>query len=87
MVDENRVNFNAIERVLGTDVAAPTVTCQWHFMSCGKNHIKDIKINERETFKTLYQKICYTYTQHEYDKTVGSLKVICTQNGIVNWWM
>ena len=87
MVDENGANFNAIERVLGMDVAAHTVTCQWHFMSCGKNHIKDINMNERETFKTLYQKICYTYTQHEYDKTVASLKVICTRNGIANWWM
>ena len=87
MVDENGVNFNAIERVLGTDVAACTVTCQWHFMSCGKNHIKNINMNERETFKTLYQKICYTYTQHEYDKTVACLKVICTRNGIANWWM
>ena len=83
MVDENGANFNAIERVLGMNVATHTVTCQWHFMSCGKNHIKDINMNERETFKTLYQKICYTYTQHEYDKTVESLKVIYTQNGIL----
>ena len=52
MVDENGAKFNAIQRVLGMDVAACTVTCQWHFMSCGKNHIKDINMNERETFKT-----------------------------------
>ena len=87
MVDENGANFNAIERVLGTDVAACTVTRQWHFMSCGKNHIKGMNMNERETFKTLHQKICYMYTQHEYDKADESLKAICTQNGIVNWWM
>ena len=62
MVDENGANFNAVERVLGKDVANRTVTCQWHFMSCGRNHIKDINMNERETFKTLYQKICYMYT-------------------------
>ena len=41
MVDENGLNFNAIERVLGKDVADCTVTCQWHFMSCGRNYIKD----------------------------------------------
>ena len=64
MVDESGANFNAIERVLGMDVAACTLTYQWHFMSCGKNHIKDINMNEKETFKTLYQKICYMYMSH-----------------------
>ena len=86
MVDENGVNFNVIEKVLGKDVANRTVTCQWHFMSCGRNHIKGINMNERETFETLYQKICYMYTRHDYDKTAESLEVICTCNGIANWW-
>ena len=54
MVIENETNFNAFEKVLGKDVAKCTVTCQWHFMSSGRNHIKDINMNERETFKTLY---------------------------------
>ena len=85
MVNENGTNFNTIESVLGKDVADHTVTCQWHFMSCGRNHIKDINMNERETFKTLYQKICYTYTRHDYDKTAEYLWTICTQNGIANW--
>ena len=84
IIDENGANFNAIEKVLGKDVAECTVTCQWHFMSCGRNHIKDINMNERETFKT-YQKICYTYTRHDYDKTPESLQTICTWNSITNW--
>ena len=50
MVDENRANFNAIEKVLEKDVADCTVICQWHFMFCGRNLIKDINMNERETF-------------------------------------
>ena len=41
-------------------------------MYCSRNHIKDLNMNERETFKTLYQKICYTYTRHDYDKTAES---------------
>ena len=86
MVNENGTNFNAIEQVLGKDVAECTVTCQWHFMSCGRNHIKDINMNERETFNTLYQKICYTYRRHDNDKTAESLQTICTWNGITNWW-
>ena len=86
MVDENGVNFNTIEKVLGKDVADYTVTCQWNFMSCGRNHIKDINMNERETFKTLYHKICYMYAKHDYDKTAESLEVICTHNSIANWW-
>ena len=86
MVNENGANFNAIEKVLGKEVADRTVTCQWHFMSCGRNHIKDINMNERETFKSLYQKICYTYTQYDYDKISESLEIICSCNGIVNWW-
>ena len=45
MVNENGVNFNAIEKVLGKDVADHTVTYQWHFMSCGRNHIKYINMN------------------------------------------
>ena len=85
MIDENGVNFNAIERVLEKDVADHIITCQWHFMSCGRNHTKDINMNERETFKTLYQQICYMYTQHDYNKTAESLEVICTHNGIANW--
>ena len=51
MVDENGVNFNAIEKVLGKEVADHTVTCQWHFMSCGRNHIKDINMNEEKHSK------------------------------------
>ena len=43
-------------------------------------------MNERETFKTLYQTICHTYTRHDYDKTAESLQTICTQNGITNRW-
>ena len=86
MVNESGANFNAIEKVLGKDVAKCTVTCHWHFMSCGRNHIKDINMNERETFETLYQKICYTYTRHDYHKTTESLQTICTWNGIANWW-
>ena len=87
MVNENGANFNAIEKVLGKDVAECTVTCQWHFMSCGRNHIQDINMNEREIFKTVYQKICYMYTtRHDYDKTAESLQTICTRNSITNWW-
>ena len=86
MVDENGANFNAIEKVLGKEVADHTVTCQRHFMSCGRNHIKDINMNERETFKSLYQKICYTYTRHDYDKISESLEIICSHNSIANWW-
>ena len=86
MVNENGVNFNAIERVLGKDVADHTVSCHWHFMYCGRNHIKDINMNERETVKTLYHKICYMYSRHDYDKTAESLEVICTCNSIANWW-
>ena len=86
MVDENGVNFNAIEKELGKEVADHTVTCQWHFMSCGRNHIKDINMNGRETFKSLYQKICCMYTRHDYDKISESLETICSHNGIANWW-
>ena len=60
MVNENE-NFNIIEKVLGKDVAYCTVICQWHFISCSRNHTKDINMNERETLKH-YTKRFVTHT-------------------------
>ena len=39
-----------------------TVTCQFHFKNCAKNQIKNINIKEQVTFKSLCEKLCYTYT-------------------------
>ena len=61
MVNENGLNFNAIEKVLGKEVADHTVTCQWHFMSCGRNHIKDINMNERNIQKLISEDLLHVH--------------------------
>ena len=71
MVNEN--GANTIERVLGKDVADHTVTCQWHFVSCGRNHIKDINMNEREHLKHYTKR----FVAHTQDMIMIKLQNLC----------
>ena len=86
MCDEAGCNFNAIEKVFGQEFLGQTVTCQFHFKSCAKNQIKNINIHEQETFKSLCEKLCYTYTKHDYTKVSNALENLCERNDIGNWW-
>ena len=74
MCDEAGCKFNAIEKVFGQEFLGRTVTCQFHFKSCAKNQIKNINIHEQETFKSLCEKLCYTYTKHDYTKVSNALE-------------
>ena len=86
MCDEAGCNFNAIEKVFGQEFLGRTVTCQFHFKSCAKNQIKNINIHEQETFKSLCEKLCYTYMKHDYTKVSNALENLCQRNDIGNWW-
>ena len=86
MCDEAGCNFNAIEKVFGKEFLGRTVTCQFHFKSCAKNQIKNINIHKQETFKSLCEKLCYTYMNHDYTKVSNALENLCKRNDIGNWW-
>ena len=60
MCNDAGCNFNAIKKVYGQEFLGQTVTCQFHFKNCAKNHIKNINIHEQETFKSLCEKLCST---------------------------
>ena len=77
MCDEARCNFNAIEKVYGQEFLGQTVTCQFHFKNCAKNQIKNINIHEQETFKSLCEKLCYTYMKHDYTNVSNALENLC----------
>ena len=81
MCDEAGCNFNAIEKFLGR-----TVTCQFHFKNCSKTQIKNINIHEQESLKSLSEKLCYTYTKHDYTNVSNALENLCEQDDIENWW-
>ena len=77
MCDEAGCNFNAIEKVYSQEFLGQTVTCQFHFKNCAKNQIKNINIHEQETFKSLCEKLCYTYTKHDYTNVSYALEDLC----------
>ena len=86
LVDEHGGNFNAIVNVFGKQALAKTVTCQWHFRTCAQRQMTKINTNERETFKQMYQKLCYSYTVAEYENVTDTLDGICQRNNIHNWY-
>ena len=49
--------------------------------------MKNINIQEQQTFKELCGKLCYTYTKHEYTNVSNALENLCQRNDIENWWL
>lgn len=86
LCDEHGANFNAIENVYGKEMLGKTVTCQWHFRECAKRQVKDIRKDDRETFKEMVSKICYTSTATQYKRVSNTLEKICERNDISSWY-
>ena len=86
MCDEAGANFLAIEAALGTEFLAKTISCQWHFRQCAKNHIKEINEHERETFRVMAYELCFASTVSTYDKISSTMRNICECNNLGNWW-
>ena len=86
MCDESGANFQAIRKVFGREFLGHTVSCQWHFWQCAKCHVKDINVHEQETFKSLFNEVCYALTANKFEKVSAALGNICVQNNIGNWW-
>ena len=79
MCDEAGTNFLGIEAALGKILLAKTVSCQWYFCQCTKNHMKQVNEHDKETFKSLFSELCYTLTTHHFEKV--SLNKVIFQNG------
>ena len=77
MCDEAGANFLGIEAALGKEFLAKTVSCQWHFWQCAKNHMKKVDEHEKETFICLFNELCYTTTAHQFEKVSAALEAIC----------
>ena len=77
MCDEAGANFLGIEAALGKEFLAKTVSCQWHFRQCAKNNMKKVNEHEKETFKSLFNELCYTSTAHHFEKVSSALEAIC----------
>ena len=82
MCDEAGCNFSAIEKVYGPEFLGRTVTCQFYIKNCAKNLIKNINIHEQETFKSLCEKLCYTYMKHDYTNVSNLHWRICANEMI-----
>ena len=86
MCDEAGANFLAIAEALGEDFLGKTVSCQWHFHQCAKKNTPKVNVNEQETFKSLFNELCYTHTATQFECICNSMHAICECNGILNWW-
>ena len=76
MCDEAGANFLGIEAELGKEFLAKTVSCQWHFWQCTKNHMKKVDEHEKETFRCLFNELCYTTTAHQFERVSAALEAI-----------
>ena len=86
MCDEAGANFLAIAEALGEHFLGKTVSCQWHFHQCAKKDTPKVNVNEQETFKSLFNELCYTHTATQFEHICNSMHAICGCNGILNWW-
>ena len=86
MCDEAGANFLAIAEALGEHFLGKTVSCQWHFHQCAKKNTPKVNVNEQETFKSLFNELCYTHTATQFEHICNSMHAICECNGILNWW-
>ena len=84
MCNESGANFQAISKVFGREFLGHTVSCQWHFWQCAKCHVKDINVHEQETFKSLFNEVCYALTANQFEKVSAALGNIYVQNNIGN---
>ena len=86
MCDEAGANFLAIAKALGDDFLGKTVSCQWHFCLCAKKNTPKVNVNEQETFKALFNELCYTHTATQFESICNAMHAICEHSGILNWW-
>ncbi len=86
MVGKNGGNINAVRDVLGDNQVLKIVTCQWHFKECTWKQVCNINRDKQETFKDLYEGLCYAAMQHEYQCVSEALQNLCQWNNIIQWF-
>ena len=56
------------------------------FCQCTKNHMKQVNEHDKETFKSLFNELCYTSTAHHFEKVSSALEAICERSHLSKWW-
>ena len=61
---------------------ASTMVEEYAYMDAMHTRVKGYKT----LTLSLCEKLCYTYTKHDYTKVSNALENLCEQNDIGNWW-